>query len=341
MKGGTYIAVSDKGQIIQAGNVGEPNIYPKASHELSVGSLWIPSSGTYTFTHIDEFGSLTLPTPKPEKPQPTETPTPTATPAPAPSVPNNATPGQAVGSLADQLMNDPSNVALAEQVVNTINSNKAIAVNKTTEQAVMGVIYNNPMQIGSKLNGNSFNVTMHANNKGIKVVPENVTVNSDRAAVSLHFADANNNIVQPKLSAIVTVTIKNHVMPVADYVLVGEGNRMIDNVKVTTSGKDTVISFWAPHFSTYAIVPRSAYVAPNAGNGAAGNASANTTSPIRATGVDMSIALAGVAVVGGAVAAKKQKLSNFTYRVSELNKSAIVSFEQNKEVFYQFFCCSK
>ena len=240
--------------------------------------------------------------------QPTATPAPTSAPVPT-ATPVPGTPGEITGDKADQLLKDPNNTQLANEIVTQINYERYMNVTSKVATAVANAIRYNPMNLGASKDGIQFGATLHKDNSGFVLVPESAAIEGDRAQVSLHFEDGKGNVVQPKLGGLVTVKIPGKTMPAGDYVLVGEGNRMIDSVTVTTVGNDTVISFWAPHFSTYAIVPRSAYVAPsdnNNGGGTAGN-------PIKATGLDMSMALmgvvamAGVAVVGGAVVAKKSK----------------------------------
>ena len=240
--------------------------------------------------------------------QPTATPAPTSAPVPT-ATPVPGTPGEVVGGKADQLLKDPSNTQLANDIVAEINNNKSINVTSKVANAVANAIRYNPMNLGASKDGIQFGATLHKDNSGFVLVPESAAIEGDRAQVSLHFEDGKGNVVQPKLGGLVTVKIPGKTMPAGDYVLVGEGNRMIDSVTVTTVGNDTVISFWAPHFSTYAIVPRSAYVAPSDNN----NGGSTAGNPIKATGLDMSMALmgvvamAGVAVVGGAAVAKKAK----------------------------------
>ncbi len=240
--------------------------------------------------------------------QPTATPVPTGAPVPT-ATPVPGTPGEITGDKADQLLKDPNNTQLANEIVTQINYERYMNVTSKVATAVANAIRYNPMNLGASKDGIQFGATLHKDNSGFVLVPESAAIEGNRAQVSLHFEDGKGNVVQPKLGGLVTVKIAGKTMPAGDYVLVGEGNRMIDSVTVTTVGNDTVISFWAPHFSTYAIVPRSAYVAPsdnNNGGGTVGN-------PIKATGLDMSMALmgvvamAGVAVVGGAAVAKKAK----------------------------------
>ena len=240
--------------------------------------------------------------------QPTATPAPTSAPVPT-ATPVPGTPGEITGDKADQLLKDPNNTQLANEIVTQINYERYMNVTSKVATAVANAIRYNPMNLGASKDGIQFGATLHKDNSGFVLVPESAAIEGDRAQVSLHFEDGKGNVVQPKLGGLVTVKIPGKTMPAGDYVLVGEGNRMIDSVTVTTVGNDTVISFWAPHFSTYAIVPRSAYVAPSDNN----NGGSTAVNPIKATGLDMSMALmgvvamAGVAVVGGAAVAKKAK----------------------------------
>ncbi len=240
--------------------------------------------------------------------QPTATPVPTGAPVPT-ATPVPGTPGEITGDKADQLLKDPNNTQLANEIVTQINYERYMNVTSKVATAVANAIRYNPMNLGASKDGIQFGATLHKDNSGFVLVPESAAIEGNRAQVSLHFEDGKGNVVQPKLGGLVTVKIAGKTMPAGDYVLVGEGNRMIDSVTVTTVGNDTVISFWAPHFSTYAIVPRSAYVAPSDNN----NGGSTAGNPIKATGLDMSMALmgvvamAGVAVVGGAAVAKKAK----------------------------------
>ena len=321
---GEYVGVSDKGQILESGSLYGNDF---GSRE---GNFWVPGSGTYTFTHVDALEPAPTATPDPTAtpvptatPAPTGAPVPTATPAPtgipvptsapvptATPAPGTGTPGEVVGDKADQLLKNPANTQLANEIVTQINYDKTVNVSNKVANAMAAAIQYSPMAVSATQNGVQFASTLHSDNSGFVLVPESAAIEGDRAQVSLHFVDGNGNVAQPKLGALVTVKIPGKTMPAGDYVLVGEGNRMIDSVTVTTVGSGTLISFWAPHFSTYAIVPRSAYVA-STGNG--GNTGSTANNPIKATGLDMSMALmgvvamAGVAVVGGAVVAKKSK----------------------------------
>ena len=319
-KEGSYVGFSTKGQTLESGaySYKDPQEdWGSGFKQQSSGRFWIPGSGTYTFTHVDALEPTPTATPAPTA-QPTATPAPsaqpTATPAPtnAPvptATPVPGTPGEITGDEADQLLKDPSNTQLANEIVTQINYERYMNVTSKVANAVANAIQYNPMNLGAAKDGIQFGATLHKDNSGFVLVPESAAIEGDRAQVSLHFEDANGNTAQPKLGGLVTVKISGKTMPAGDYVLVGEGNRMIDSVTVTTVGNDTVISFWAPHFSTYAIVPRSAYVAPSDNN----NGGSTAVNPIKATGLDMSMALmgvvamAGVAVVGGAVIAKKAK----------------------------------
>ena len=331
---GEYVGVSDKGQILESGSLYGNDLGSRT------GNFWVPGSGTYTFTHVDALEPAPTATPDPTAtpvptatpaptsqptatPAPTGAPVPTATPAPtgipvptsapvptATPAPGTGTPGEVVGDKADQLLKNPANTQLANEIVTQINYDKTVNVSNKVANAMAAAIQYSPMAVSATQNGVQFASTLHSDNSGFVLVPESAAIEGDRAQVSLHFVDGNGNVAQPKLGALVTVKIPGKTMPAGDYVLVGEGNRMIDSVTVTTVGSDTLISFWAPHFSTYAIVPRSAYVA-STGNG--GNTGSTANNPIKATGLDMSMALmgvvamAGVAVVGGAVVAKKSK----------------------------------
>ena len=282
---------------------GEPVVI-EISFTLQKGEVPIP-----TATPAPTGAPVPTATPAPTgAPVPTATPAPTGAPVPT-ATPVPGTPGEITGDKADQLLKDPSNTQLANEIVTQINYERYMNVTSKVATAVANAIRYNPMNLGASKDGIQFGATLHKDNTGFVLVPESAAIEGNRAQVSLHFEDGKGNVVQPKLGGLVTVKIAGKTMPAGDYVLVGEGNRMIDSVTVTTVGNDTVISFWAPHFSTYAIVPRSAYVAPsdnNNGGGTVGN-------PIKATGLDMSMALmgvvamAGVAVVGGAAVAKKAK----------------------------------
>lgn len=243
-------------------------------------------------------------------------------------IPENATPGEVVESYADQLLADSTNTALAKQINDMINANSAITVSRKTVNAM----------VLSILNGG--NITMYDNEhltgarvsdkdpaaKDMKLVVEktNWQVEDQRYTISLHFEDANGNEVQPMLGAQILISVNGYNAPIEDPILVDENNRIIDGAGSTAVGDFTTFSFWAPHFSTYTIMPRSEYkpnvppttepttppttepttpptTAPSGGD----------DQPIKATGADMSLAvfavlaLAGVVIGGGALAARK------------------------------------
>ncbi len=274
------------------------------------------TGGTYNGEPIEISVSFTVqkedsttPTPAPTT-QPTATPAPTAKPTATPA-PIPGTPGQVTEDKAEQLAQNPANKELANEIVTGINDNKAISVSKNTVTAVVNSIQYSPVSVGAVKDGIQFTGTIHSDNTGMKLVPEGASINGNRAQISLHFVSENGTSAQPKLGALVSVKIPNKTMPAGDYVLVGEGNQLIDSATVTVVGNDTLLTFWAPHFSTYIIIPRSEYVPNSTPDTNSGNNTPNT--PIKGTGFDMnmalmsSVALAGVVVVAGVVTAKKRE----------------------------------
>ncbi len=242
-------------------------------------------------------------------PVPTPIPNP-GVPTPAPGVPtpapggSTATPGQVVDNMANELLKNPANFDLASKIQGQINADKSINVSATVAKAMRAAINYDATYSASKTGTVSMSAAISAKNSDMKVVAESANIMGSRASVTLHFENAAGTEVQPVLGAIVSVVVEGTTMPANDYVLIAEEGRVIDDVQVSNFNGNTVINFWAPHFSTYAIVPASDLN---------GSGSGNSSNPIAKTGADMSIALAGsvavagMAVVGGVTAAKKAK----------------------------------
>lgn len=244
----------------------------------------------------------------------------TATPG---GVDENATPGEVVEDYTEQLLANPGNTELAKQINDMINANSAITVGSNTSKAMQQAIFSNTIFLkeeSSSLGAYVSNADPLA--KELKLVEEGVEVSGSRVKVSLHFENAAGTAVQPMLGASVTLTL-NQAIQAEDLVLVDANNRMIDSVQVYTAEDRTFITFWAPHFSTYTMMPRSEYepTVPPTTEPTTPPTTEPTTpptgstgeddQPIKATGADMSLAVvavlavAGVVIGGGALAAKK------------------------------------
>lgn len=212
-------------------------------------------------------------------------------------LPEDATPGQIAGSLADALKKDPTNYENATRLVNTLNEDKKVFVDTKITEAML---------LALRAQGKAYNYTI--NNVGVSILStkdladklsiKEVSYSATGATFEANYAGG----AQSALGTYVTISVP--------YNLDGSWSWVSDNgqsgaVIVTNTGKTATLGFFAPHFTKYTLT-KGTTTPPTSGSG----------SVIKATGADMNtimMGIVGTALVAGAgiafVSVKKRALS--------------------------------
>lgn len=211
-------------------------------------------------------------------------------------IPENATPGQVAGSLADTLLNDPTNRTNALQLVSTLNGDKSIYVDANITNAMAAALRAQGKAVSYDKNGVKVDI-LSTSALADQLVINTVTIDPNCVVFDANYA----NSVQSELGTYITIQIP--------YNLSGNWAWSSDNGQngvavVVNNGTTATLSFFAPHFSRYTLTPASTTVA------------SGTASVIKSTGADMNtvaLGIVGVALFAGAgvafISVKKRALS--------------------------------
>lgn len=203
--------------------------------------------------------------------------------------PEGATAGQVAENLANEVAANPSNSAAAAALTEQVTANKAVVVSSTMSTAMRNAI-NAHADVtttpATPTGAKSLVSFTFVADKGQTLGTPKVTVTDTGAVLQVDFA----NNVQSPLGTYVVLNLNQKLDASKNYMWVcDDGQTGVAFVMGTSNSEyPTQIQFWAPHFSTYAIVP-------------VGATSNTGSSVLAATGADMSVTFVMVAVLAAAL----------------------------------------